>query len=85
MVTKPPTIDPRLGSSSRALVKALLVKKPAQRLCCRSINDGLSELKKTAFFRSFDWQSLESDNFPLKPGPYLPPLHDSTGKLISCL
>jgi hypothetical protein len=78
MVTKPPTIDIRLSPNAKTLVKSFLVKKPAQRLCCKSVNNGVGELKSMSFFKKFDWASLEDGSFVHKPGPYVPPLHDIT-------
>ena len=69
MVTKQPTIDPRLSSQAATVVRSLLIKSPRARLCCRQ---GVSELKTLPFFSSLDWQALLELRID---GPYKPNLN----------
>lgn len=55
MVTKQPTIDPRLSTQAATVVRSLLIKSPRARLCCRT---GAAELKTLPFFQQLDWTAL---------------------------
>lgn len=68
MVTKPPTIDGRLSAPAALAVKAMLVKNPRARLCCR---EGISELKALPFFTPVDWDALYNKQIVM---PYRPRL-----------
>lgn len=68
MVTKQPTIDPRLSSQAATVVRSLLIKSPRARLCCRL---GVSELKTLPFFSALDWTALIELRVE---GPYKPNL-----------
>jgi hypothetical protein len=55
MVTKPPTLDPRLSPQAAAVVKHFLVKNPLTRLCCKG---GTWELRNIPYFQVVDWDLL---------------------------
>ncbi len=54
-----------------ALVKALLVKNPQNRLGGRN---GPEEMKQFAFFAAFDWEALFNKKIPM---PYIPELSNN--------
>jgi len=66
MVTKQPTIDPRLSTQAATVVRSLLIKSPRARLCCRN---GVAELKTLPFFQQIDWTALLEQRIeaPYKP------------------
>ena len=66
MVTKSPSLDSRLSPRSKAFIKSLLIKNPANRLCCKY---GMSELRTVSFFANLDWDGLQRRS---RPGPYCP-------------
>lgn len=66
MVTKSPSLDSRLSPRAKAFIKSLLIKNPANRLCCKY---GMSELRTVSFFANLDWDGLQRRS---RPGPYCP-------------
>jgi hypothetical protein len=72
MVTKPPTIDPRLSPPSAAVVKSLLIKNPRTRLGGK---EGLIELKNIPYFNIINWDDLMAKRIEM---PYKPKLSGET-------
>lgn len=72
MVTKPPTIDPRLSAPAAAVVKSLLVKNPRARLGGK---DGINELKNVPYFNCINWDELYNRQIPM---PYKPKITNET-------
>ncbi|KAJ1439753.1 kinase-like domain-containing protein [Ochromonadaceae sp. CCMP2298] len=72
MVTKPPTVDPRLSPGASAVVKHLLVKNPRTRLCCKG---GTLEMKNIPYFQVVDWDALLERRIEM---PYKPRLVGET-------
>jgi serine/threonine protein kinase len=72
MVTKQPTIDPKLTAEAAELIRQLLVNNPRNRLCSKR---GISELKSMAFFQYCDWEGLYAKTLPM---PFSPTLKSST-------
>jgi serine/threonine protein kinase len=72
MVTKGPTVDPRLSPGASAVVKHFLVKNPRTRLCCR---DGTAEMKALPYFGIIDWDALYHRRIDM---PYKPKLVGDT-------
>lgn len=68
MVTKPPTIDPRLSPQAAAIVKSLLIKNPRARLGGK---EGMVELKQIPYFAMVNWDDLLSKKIEM---PYKPKL-----------
>lgn len=72
MVTKPPTVDPRLSAGAAAVVKHFLIKNPRTRLCCK---DGTAEMKALPYFGIIDWDALYHRRIEM---PYKPKLVGET-------
>lgn len=72
MVTKPPTIDPRLSAGASAVVKHFLIKNPRTRLCCK---DGTAEMRNLPYFGIIDWDALYAGRIEM---PYKPKLVGET-------
>jgi serine/threonine protein kinase len=72
MVTKPPTMDPRLSPGAAAVVKHFLIKNPRTRLCCK---DGTAEMKALPYFGIIDWDALYHRRIEM---PYKPKLVGDT-------
>jgi hypothetical protein len=72
MVTKPPTMDPRLSPGAAAVVKRFLIKNPRTRLCCK---DGTSEMKALPYFGIVNWDALYHRRIAM---PYKPNLVSDT-------
>jgi serine/threonine protein kinase len=68
MVTKPPTIDPRLSPQAAAIVKSLLIKNPRTRLGGK---EGISEMKQVPYFAMVNWEELHEKKIEM---PYKPKL-----------
>lgn len=62
-----------ISGDAQALIKSLLTRDPAKRLCCGryadSPNRGLESMKKHVFFMGFHWDAMERKE--MKP-PFLP-------------
>jgi serine/threonine protein kinase len=72
MVTRPPTIDPRLSPPAAAVVKSLLIKNPRSRLGGK---DGINELKNIPWFNVVNWDDLVNLKIDM---PYKPKLQGET-------
>jgi hypothetical protein len=72
MVTRPPTIDPRLSPPAAAVVKSLLIKNPRSRLGGK---DGINELKNIPWFSVVNWDDLVNLKIDM---PYKPKLQGET-------
>ncbi|XP_022665244.1 G protein-coupled receptor kinase 5-like isoform X3 [Varroa destructor] len=62
----------KFGEDARAICQALLAKQPNTRLGCRSANNGASEIRRHAFFKSVTWKRLQEGMLdpPFVPDPH---------------
>lgn len=72
MVTKPPTIDPKISPHAAAVIKGFLSKNPRSRLGGK---EGISELYKIPFFATVSWEDLYAKKIDM---PYKPQLRGDT-------
>ena len=63
-----------LSDEARSLLIALLNRNPHKRL--GSGPNGASDIKKHAFFKTFDWQACEQRKLPV-PLPYIKKLNET--------
>jgi G protein-coupled receptor kinase len=62
----------KFSDEAKAICRALLHKRPTERLGCRSGRDGASEVKKHDFFKAINWKRLGAGMVdpPFVPDPH---------------